>query len=159
MLSQAAIKFYLHCSQTRKGETVKVTGNRPELGNWNVANALSLFTSAEDYPIWQAGIFVQLDQLQDVEYKYVIVKDHLDASAPPIWENFEGNRALQFSSGRLEECVQDVFNERSLARLEINSNENDSADFGGSKRLHYKLIFNKRGPAAREPAAIKEQVN
>jgi hypothetical protein len=40
------------------GEIVKVTGSGPELGNWNPANALTLHTSKEEFPIWRAGIFI-----------------------------------------------------------------------------------------------------
>jgi hypothetical protein len=58
MNTTVAIKFRLYCNQTRLGEIVKVTGSGPELGNWNPLNALTLYTSKDEYPIWRSGIFI-----------------------------------------------------------------------------------------------------
>jgi hypothetical protein len=58
MKKAVALKFRLYCTATRMGEIVKVTGDCPELGNWNPANALTLHTSPTDFPIWRAGILV-----------------------------------------------------------------------------------------------------
>lgn len=62
MMNTIAIKFRLYCTQTRVGEVVKVTGSGPELGDWNPANALTLHTSKEEFPIWRAGIFIDTDR-------------------------------------------------------------------------------------------------
>ena len=52
----------VYCTQTRIGETVKVTGSGPELGDWNPANALTLYTNDKEYPIWRAGIFIDQER-------------------------------------------------------------------------------------------------
>ena len=76
MNTALAIKFRLYCDHTRLGETVKVTGSGPELGNWNPANALTLYSSKEEFPIWRGGIFIDAHRQPDpdvLEYKYIIV--------------------------------------------------------------------------------------
>lgn len=57
-----AVKFMVYCTQTKIGETVKVTGSGPELGDWNPANALTLYTNDKEYPIWRAGIFIDQER-------------------------------------------------------------------------------------------------
>ena len=68
----------MHCAQTRLGEIVKVTGSGPELGNWNPANALTMYTNDHEYPIWRAGIIIDPNMQPDpeiFEYKYIIVSN------------------------------------------------------------------------------------
>ena len=71
----APLKFKLYCTSTRLGETVKVTGNCPELGNWNPSNALSLCTNDDEFPMWHAGLFINFGRLDNgvLQYKYIIV--------------------------------------------------------------------------------------
>jgi alpha-amylase len=94
-----AIKFRVYCTQTKHGETVKVTGSGPELGNWDPANALSLYTNEDEFPIWRAGIFIDRERqpdLNNMDYKYIIShKDKEDT----YWENFSGNRSISLNSG------------------------------------------------------------
>ncbi|KAM0322023.1 hypothetical protein ACHAQA_009766 [Verticillium albo-atrum] len=58
---------------TQFGQTVKVVGNIPQLGNWNTANAIAL--SADQYtasnPLWRTTI--SLPAGQAVQYKYINV--------------------------------------------------------------------------------------
>lgn len=49
------------------GENVFVAGNRPELGDWNPANALPL--SAATYPVWRGTVNLPLNV--GFEYKYI----------------------------------------------------------------------------------------
>ena len=53
-----SIKFQLYCNQTRIGEIVKISGSGPELGNWNPANALTMYTQPGEFPVWQARIIL-----------------------------------------------------------------------------------------------------
>jgi hypothetical protein len=66
------LNIHLYCTATRLGEVVKVTGNCPQLGNWNAQNSLTLHTTEADYPIWKAGILID-SGLTELEYKYIIV--------------------------------------------------------------------------------------
>lgn len=75
-MNAIAIKFRLYCSHTRIGEIVKVTGSGPELGNWNIDNALTLYSSKDEFPIWKGGIFIDPERQpnpDNFEYKYIIV--------------------------------------------------------------------------------------
>ena len=83
------------------GEVVKVTGAGPELGAWNPANALTLYTTKEEFPVWRGGIFVDRDRQpdsQNLEYKYIILPHHQEKREfkpeNALWENFEGNRTV-----------------------------------------------------------------
>ena len=95
-----AIKFRVYCTQTKPGETVKVTGSGPELGNWDPKNALSLYTNEDEFPIWRAGIFIDRERQPDINkmhYKYIIDSKEKDEV---YWENFSGDRNITLSNGR-----------------------------------------------------------
>ncbi|KAJ4135994.1 hypothetical protein NW768_003602 [Fusarium equiseti] len=59
---------------TNFGETIKIVGNIPALGNWDTSKAVTL--SASDYtssnPVWKATISLKAGQ--DIQYKYINVK-------------------------------------------------------------------------------------
>ncbi|OBS22075.1 hypothetical protein FPOA_08412 [Fusarium poae] len=59
---------------TNFGETIKIVGNIPALGNWDTSKAVAL--GASDYtssnPVWKATI--SLTAGQDIQYKYINVK-------------------------------------------------------------------------------------
>lgn len=59
---------------TNFGETIKIVGNIPALGNWDTSKAVPL--SASDYtssnPVWKATISLKAGQ--DIQYKYINVK-------------------------------------------------------------------------------------
>ena len=44
LINEVEINITLFCQQTKPGETVKVTGNTSELGNWNPVRASGLVT-------------------------------------------------------------------------------------------------------------------
>lgn len=78
---------------TEWGQSVKVVGNVPQLGDWNVAKAPRLSASAytSSNPLWT--ITVPLKAGQEVQYKFVRVEN--DGSAQ--WES-DPNRNLTVSS-------------------------------------------------------------
>ncbi|KAF2709021.1 carbohydrate-binding module family 20 protein [Pleomassaria siparia CBS 279.74] len=71
---------------TGYGESVKVTGNTKQLGNWAVADAPLL--SASKYPVWSTT--VQLPAGKEVQYKFVKVS----GSGKVSWES-DPNRAYK----------------------------------------------------------------
>ena len=85
------LKFEVYCTSTRVGEIVKVSGNCPELGDWNAANSLTLITSTSLFPIWKGAILISDKTKMPLEYKYIIVREH-GLTVSPVWESFDGNR-------------------------------------------------------------------
>lgn len=86
--STVAVSFAAE-AYTIWGENVYVAGNRPELGNWNPANAFPL--SAATYPIWRGT--VNLPKNTTFEYKYIKRN-----GSQVIWET-GGNRVVNTGSG------------------------------------------------------------
>ncbi|CAL9650161.1 Alpha-amylase [Streptomyces sp. enrichment culture] len=76
---------------TSWGQNIYVTGNRPELGNWNPGNALKLDPAA--YPVWKLD--VELPEGTSFEYKYL----RKDASGNVTWES-GANRTATVTSTR-----------------------------------------------------------
>ncbi|CAL9371643.1 Alpha-amylase [Streptomyces sp. enrichment culture] len=74
------------------GENIYVTGNKPELGDWNPADALKLDPAA--YPVWKLD--VALPAGTSFEYKYL----RKDASGKVTWESGANRTATVPSSGR-----------------------------------------------------------
>ena len=54
--NEVEINLTLVCHQTNLGETVRVTGNSTELGNWNPAKATGLITGPTEFPKWKTTI-------------------------------------------------------------------------------------------------------
>ncbi len=89
---QVEIDFTIHCAHTKPGETVKVTGNTVELGNWNPVYGLDLKTGPSYFPKWNGGTAKFINGPEKLEYKYLIVKE---ADGQVIqWEPFAGNREV-----------------------------------------------------------------
>ncbi|KZL77511.1 glycoside hydrolase family 15 protein [Colletotrichum tofieldiae] len=78
---------------TQFGQTVKLVGNTPALGNWNPSNAVTLsasgYTSAN--PIW--SVTIELPAGQAIQYKYINVA----SSGTATWEN-DPNRSYTVPS-------------------------------------------------------------
>ncbi|MEV0124300.1 carbohydrate-binding module family 20 domain-containing protein [Streptomyces sp. NPDC050703] len=77
---------------TQWGQNIYVTGNRPELGNWNPANAKKLDPSA--YPVW--NLDVDLPKGTAFEYKYL----RKDAAGKVTWEG-GANRTATVDNNRI----------------------------------------------------------
>ncbi|MFC8210435.1 carbohydrate-binding module family 20 domain-containing protein, partial [Streptomyces sp. NPDC057296] len=76
---------------TSWGQNIYVTGNRPELGDWNPGNALKLDPAA--YPVWKGD--VELPEGTSFEYKYV----RKDEAGNVSWES-GANRTATVTSTR-----------------------------------------------------------
>lgn len=64
----------LHCKfQTNIGETLVVSGNLLDLGDWNIARSLRLETSSELYPEWRTKTPVRVIKNSTVEFKFAVV--------------------------------------------------------------------------------------
>lgn len=56
----AVLRFHVACESTKPGQIVKIIGSIPLLGSWNIANALTMHTDEELWPIWKVGALVDL---------------------------------------------------------------------------------------------------
>ncbi|MEU6455864.1 carbohydrate-binding module family 20 domain-containing protein [Streptomyces sp. NPDC047065] len=77
---------------TSWGQNIYVTGNRPELGDWNPGDALKLDPAA--YPVWKGD--VELPEGTLFEYKYV----RKDEAGNVTWES-GANRTATVTSARI----------------------------------------------------------
>ncbi|WP_155070298.1 carbohydrate-binding module family 20 domain-containing protein [Streptomyces taklimakanensis] len=75
------------------GESIHVTGDRAELGNWNTADALELDPAA--YPVWKLD--VDLPPGTTFEYKYL----RKDGGGNVIWESGANRTATVPADGRV----------------------------------------------------------
>jgi hypothetical protein len=55
-----AIRFQVTCSTTKLGQVVKLTGNTPQLGNWNAQNGLTMYTNEVEFPVWRVGALIDM---------------------------------------------------------------------------------------------------
>jgi alpha-amylase len=78
---------------TVMGQNIYVTGNRPELGNWNPGSALKLDPAS--YPVWKLD--VNLPAGTAFEYKYI----RKDGSGNVTWESGANRTATVPSSGKV----------------------------------------------------------
>lgn len=69
-------------------ETLLVTGNNSELGNWNIKKAIEL--TDEEFPIWKTTL---KKTTENIHYKYIVKNKK---TGEITWENGE-NRTLEFS--------------------------------------------------------------
>lgn len=111
------VSFSVYCNLTRDNETVKVTGNCPQLGNWSAHNALTLSSQPENFPTWSGGVMIPKDVFktdQKLEYKYIITNHKRPDEV--LWEQFHGNRTTLIKH-QLE--LKDIFNDPNLQFLNI----------------------------------------
>ncbi|CDW77583.1 water chloroplastic-like [Stylonychia lemnae] len=89
------VRFRLGTANTKFGESVHVTGNIPQLSNWNAKQAPLMSTDASRYPQWDSMSSIILNDeqaLSPFEYKYIINQnDNIK------WEQ-GNNRVLNLSS-------------------------------------------------------------
>ncbi|MCX5152660.1 alpha-amylase family glycosyl hydrolase [Streptomyces sp. NBC_00291] len=90
--SDAGASFGVNAS-TVLGQNIHVTGDRPELGNWNASGAPKLDPAA--YPVWKLD--VSLPPGTSFSYKYV----RKDASGNVTWESGANRSATVPASGRV----------------------------------------------------------
>jgi glucoamylase len=96
-MSNINLKFKIKCDETKFGEELYITGNTKELGNWNSNNSKKLMSDSKKFPIWESNQ-ISFNSNSNLEYKYII-----KSSNNVKWENFSGNRELNFS--KLENII------------------------------------------------------
>ncbi|MHC8343748.1 carbohydrate-binding module family 20 domain-containing protein [Pseudomonas sp. RT6P73] len=80
------VSFQCDKGDTTPGYSVYVVGNRPELGNWNLANAVKL--DPTPYPTWTGKVlFPGADDGKDVEWKCIVRNE----TVPTDVQKWQGN--------------------------------------------------------------------
>ncbi len=118
------LKFKVLCRDTVEGDSVYMTGNLPQLGDWSTDKGVKLFTSPTEFPIWASqDVTLEVD-LNDIlsslrkpkldqdsvtifEYKYYIKNEN--SKRPIQWEKFKGNRL--FTKGVILENLNSIESE------------------------------------------------
>ncbi|OHT01075.1 4-alpha-glucanotransferase family protein [Tritrichomonas foetus] len=73
----------MNCPHVRPGQTVRIVGNCPELGNWDYRNGLVMEDG--EFPMWSALTIIERSHFP-ISYKYVIV-DGINT----MWEGGENH--------------------------------------------------------------------
>jgi len=96
------INFQVRHEETTHGDSLRVVGDCPELGDWHPMEGAKLRTSSNAFPYWTAAVKVPRD-LPFVEFKLVTVSSEGETT----WEPIYFNRSLHLS-GEKEEwiCVE-----------------------------------------------------
>ncbi|GAB3231350.1 4-alpha-glucanotransferase [Hymenobacter seoulensis] len=103
--------------RTAWGQRLVVCGSLPTLGQWNLDQALDLFYHA-DSGTWSQEISLPDDQLDTVEYKYVLL-DERDGGKH--WE-WGPNRKITYEAGRFTRVVlEDFWRAPALAENELHT--------------------------------------
>ena len=97
MCDKIILIFEQECNKTKDGDSLFVTGEIQELGNWDLNKSQELFTGKENFPKfpnWKSNpICVPYKDKLSLEYKYFIKKKNGEEK----WENFDGNRKIEIS--------------------------------------------------------------
>ena len=92
MCDKILLIFEQNCKDTDMGDSLFVTGNRNELGDWKENNDNKLETNPEIFPLWKSKpISIPYQDKLSFEYKYFIKKENNEYK----WEDFNGNRKIE----------------------------------------------------------------
>ena len=83
------VTFRVH-APVRFGESIRVVGDIPALGSWNVEYGEELETSPETYPEWQSSTPIPLLSGKPVRYKYAV----FSGGKFRRWETFDSFRTF-----------------------------------------------------------------
>ncbi|MBW4661767.1 MAG: lipase [Drouetiella hepatica Uher 2000/2452] len=87
-------------AETQMGESIALVGSTSELGQWDLAKSIRLYTSADLYPLWWMESAIDFQQSltspdgQRLEYRYV----RLSVDGEAQWESLGANRWVPIDS-------------------------------------------------------------
>ncbi|MBN1052491.1 carbohydrate-binding protein [Clostridium botulinum] len=96
------LSFLVSNNNTKFGEKLYVVGSIPELGNWDINNAIEL--NGDNWPNWKSEDSITLPSGMNFEYKYVV-----KTASGLIYESGE-NRQHIVNPINSEETIQESFN-------------------------------------------------
>ena len=59
------VVFKVTCANTTPGQVLKLVGSTAQLGSWNPLTGLTFFTSPQDFPVWKAGILLDVTEINN----------------------------------------------------------------------------------------------
>ena len=68
----ANLKFEVEFA-SKQDDSLYISGNLEELGNWEIENALEMRTNKNKYPIWESEQILSYPFGMTIEYHYVLV--------------------------------------------------------------------------------------
>ena len=132
MCDKILLIFEQNCNDTDMGDSLFVTGNRNELGDWKENNDNKLETNQEIFPLWKSKpISIPYQDKLSFEYKYFIKKKNNEYK----WEDFNGNRKIEIHE--LKCCTyiikDEKFNDNSeKAEIKIQMNEDEKENLSSN---------------------------
>ena len=144
-MSNINLKFKIKCDETKFGEEVYITGNTKELGNWNSNNSKKLMSDSKKFPIWESNQ-ISFNSNSNLEYKYII-----KSSNNVKWENFSGNRELNFSKlennnfylindGKFNEKTEPKINKINEEEKNVKKEENNKKHKNNNNNNNFQYI-------------------
>ena len=171
-MSNINLKFKIKCDETKFGEELYITGNTKELGNWNSNNSKKLMSDSKKFPIWESNQ-ISFNSNSNLEYKYII-----KSSNNVKWENFSGNRELNFSKlennnfylindGKFNEKTEPKINKINEEEKNIKKEENNKKHKNNNNNFQYintnadEYVKNKRDEIKKQEVNVeyKEDLN
>jgi trehalose-6-phosphate synthase len=99
---------------TVPGEEIRVIGNIPELGSWDINKGERMITSKLDYPIWKTKENIKVSQDTLIQYKYVVFKNGIFDK----WEILPNNSNRTLSTQHLLRVIVHDIQEVSTSKIE-----------------------------------------
>ena len=171
-MSNINLKFKIKCDETKFGEEVYITGNTEELGNWNSNNSKKLMSDSKKFPIWESNQ-ISFNSNSNLEYKYII-----KSSNNVKWENFSGNRELNFSKlennnfylindGKFNEKTEPKINKINEEEKNVKKEENNKKHKNNNNNFQYintnadEYVKNRRDEIKKQEINVeyKEDLN
>ena len=127
------VYFHVECRGIKFGETVRVVGDHPSLGNGDVTKAIELETQQDLYPIFfsQHPVFIELHS--KVQYKYLLCGQN---GEPRDWEGSQIQRS--FVANGTEMTMED---DEGAFRQKVGLNEEEAGEedaYGSVPRMNSK---------------------
>jgi phosphoglucan,water dikinase len=171
-MSNINLKFKIKCNETKFGEELYITGNTKELGNWNSNNSKKLMSDSKKFPIWESNQ-ISFNSNSNLEYKYII-----KSSNNVKWENFNGNRELNFSKlennnfylindGKFNEKTEPKINKINEEEKNVKKEENNKKHKNNNNNFQYintnadEYVKNRRDEIKKQEVNVeyKEDLN
>ena len=171
-MSNINLKFKIKCDETKFGEELYITGNTKELGNWNSNNSKKLMSDSKKFPIWESNQ-ISFNSNSNLEYKYII-----KSSNNVKWENFNGNRELNFSKlennnfylindGKFNEKTEPKINKINEEEKNVKKEENNKKHKNNNNNFQYintnadEYVKNRRDEIKKQEVNVeyKEDLN